>query len=84
MNKSQLEIYQEKQCELVKDFNGDIIAVKDGVCLGKFDTFVEALRSMKNKGYTEGDYMIIKCTPDNTEYTAFFANYISFTENCYA
>ena len=84
MGKSQLEMYKERQIELVKEFNNEIIAVKDGECLGKFNSLVEAYRAMDNSGYKEGEYIIIKCTPDDSEYTAFFANCVFFGEYCHA
>jgi hypothetical protein len=71
-------MYIEQQEELLKDFDGKIIAVKDGVCLGAFTTLVDAYRAMKTAGYEDGEYMIVRCTPGNSEYTAHFANPFAF------
>ena len=68
---SQLEMYQARQNEIVKEHNGKIIAVKDGEVQGVFDSKVEALRLMQEK-YAPGTFMIIRCTPDDEEYTAVF------------
>jgi hypothetical protein len=84
MKKSQLDMYKENQNEIVNQYQGKIIAVKDGYCIQAFDSLVEASRAMKDKGFTEGDYLIIKCTPGNSEYSAFFANCIMFNDPCYA
>ena len=75
---SQLEMYQARQAEIVKEYNGKIIAVKDGGVQGAFDSLVEAYRTMLERGYREGEYMIIRCTPDDSEYTAWFANWHLF------
>jgi len=75
---SQLEMYQARQNEIVKEYNGEIIAIKDGEVQGKFDSLVEAYRAMLAKGYSEGEYMIIRCTPGDSEYTAWFANWHVF------
>jgi hypothetical protein len=78
VSKSQLEMYIERQEELLKDFNGKIIAVKDGQCLGAFENKLDAYRDMVAKGYKEGEYMIVRCTPGNSEYTSYFANWFVF------
>jgi hypothetical protein len=73
-------MYKARQAEIIKEYNGKIIAVKDGECLGAFGTLVEAYREMVAKNYAEGEYIIIKCTPGDSEYAAFFANWFVFDE----
>lgn len=65
---SELELYIQNQPELVKKYNGQIIALHHGRVEGVFDTKLDALTVMKAK-YAPGDFMIIKCTPGNKEYT---------------
>ena len=74
MEKSQLDFYKEVQSELLKNYANQIIAVKDGVCLGSYKTRVDALRDMESRGFKNGTYLIILCTPGEKEYTTFFAN----------
>ena len=67
---SELELYIQNQPELVKKYNGQIIALHHGRVEGVFDTKLDALTAMKAK-YAPGDFMIIKCTPTNKEYTKY-------------
>lgn len=65
---SELELYIQNQPELVKKYNGQIIALHHGRVEGVFDTKLRAWKAMKSK-YAPGDYLIIKCTPGDGEYT---------------
>jgi hypothetical protein len=73
--KSQLDMYKERQAELLKDYDGKIIALKDGECLGAFDSKLDAYRAMVAEGLKEGEYMIILCAEGDSEYTSYFANW---------
>lgn len=80
MTKSQLDMYIEQQDVLLKDFDGRIIAMKDGQCLGAFENKIDAYRDMVSKGYKEGEYIIVRCTQGDSEYTSYFANWFIFGE----
>ncbi len=70
---SELELYIQNQPELVKKYNGQIIALRHGQVEGVFDTKLKAWNAMKAK-YATGDFMIIKCTPTNNEYTKYISS----------
>jgi hypothetical protein len=70
-NKSQLDMYIEHQREFLKDYEGQIIAVKNGEVMGVYSSKTEAFDTMI-KQYTPGDFIIIKCTKDDKEYTRRF------------
>lgn len=67
---SELELYIENQTGLVKRYNGKIIALHHGEVEGVYGSKLEAFRAMRTK-YEPGDFMIIKCTPGNEQYTIF-------------
>jgi hypothetical protein len=69
---TQLEMYIERQKALVADYNDKIIALKDGDVLGVYPTKTDALEDMLRKNLSPGEFMIIKCTPGDEEYTARF------------
>lgn len=69
---SQLDMYKERQSELVKTHNGKIIAVRNGQCLGEFATKTDALSVMLAQGYVPGTFIIIRCTEGDKEYTRHF------------
>lgn len=74
MSKSQLEMYIENQENLLKEHNGQIIAVQDGKFLGSYSDELTAYRDMVKRGIKDGNYMIVECTPGNSAYTSFWAN----------
>lgn len=74
MSKEQLDMYIEKQEELLERFNGKIIAVSNGECIGAYDSLVDAYRDMVARNLQEGDYIILRCTPGPSAYTSYFAN----------
>lgn len=69
---SQLEMYIRRQNTLVAEYNGKIIALKDGEVLGVYPTKTDALEDMQRIRLVPGEFMIIKCTPGDAEYTARF------------
>ncbi len=78
MPKSQLDMYIENQDNLLKEHNGQIIAVQDGQFLGAYPDKLTAYRDMKSRGIEDGKYMIVECTPGDSAYTARFANWYVF------
>ena len=69
---TQLEMYIERQNALVAEYNDKIIALKDGEVLGVYPTKTDALEDMQRRRLAPGEFMIIKCTPGDEEYTARF------------
>ncbi|MDR2368293.1 MAG: hypothetical protein LBF58_09335 [Deltaproteobacteria bacterium] len=78
--KSQLDYYIDNQDELVKKYNGKIIALKDGECEGVYGSKTAALKSMLAAGHEPGTFMIILCTPGDGQYTATFHSNVSFDQ----
>lgn len=76
-NPSELELYIQNQPELVKKYNGQIIALHHGQVEGVFDSKLEALDAMDAK-YAPGDFLIIKCAPGDKEYTRRFRSRVYF------
>ena len=76
---TQLEMYKVKQSEIVKEYNGKIIAVKDGVVQGEYPNKLAALQDMQAK-FPPETFLILKCTEGNEEYTAVFHSRVSFNQ----
>jgi hypothetical protein len=81
--KNQLDMYIAAQNELVKEYNGKIIAVKDGKALGVYPSKTEALEDMA-KRYEPGTFIIIKCTSGDEEYNRRFRSRVHIRESAYA
>jgi len=69
---TQLEMYIHQQNMLVAEYKGKIIALKDGKVLGEYSTRTDALEDMQRRHLAPDEFMIIKCTPGDEEYTARF------------
>ncbi|MCL1985436.1 MAG: hypothetical protein FWG59_03210 [Betaproteobacteria bacterium] len=74
---TQLDMYKARQAEIVREYDGQIIAVKDGEVLGAYPSKTEALDAMCER-FTPGEFMIIKCTPGDEEYTLRFRSRMMF------
>ena len=71
----ELELYKQNQQELLKVYNGKIIALHNGEVQGVYHSKTAALADMENR-FEPGDFMIIKCIPGNSEYTRTFRNFV--------
>lgn len=71
-----MEMYIDNQETLVKEHDGEIIAVQDGKFLGAYPTKLAACRAMLAQGKKEGEYVVIECSPGDTAYTSYWINYI--------
>ena len=78
---AQLDMYKARQAEIVREFNGKIIAVKDGEVLGAYPSKTEALDAMCER-FAPGTFLIIKCTPGDEEYTLRFRSRAVFSQEC--
>lgn len=79
----ELELYKQNQSELLKEYNGKIIALHDGEVQGVYSSKTAALADMETK-FPPGDFMIIKCTPGDGEYTCRFRSPVFFSAPAFA
>ena len=75
---SQLDMYKANQAEIVQKYDGQIIAVKDGEVLGAYQSKTEAFDSMI-KRHPPGEFIVIKCTKGDEEYTRRFRSRAVFS-----
>jgi len=80
---TQLDMYKARQAGIVQEYNGKIIAVKDGEVLGEYPSKTEALDAMCER-FEPGSFLIIKCTPGDEEYTLRFRSRAIFDQRCSA
>lgn len=67
--KEQFHYYLENQEMFVEQYNGRVVALKDGEVLGDFANHGEAIRELKLKGYDLGTFMLQRVSPGNEAYT---------------
>ncbi|MDR1857694.1 MAG: hypothetical protein LBR22_11195 [Desulfovibrio sp.] len=58
-----MDMYINNQQEIVKTYNCMIVAVKDGEVVDDYPSRYDALNDMKKRGFDDGPYIIILCTP---------------------
>jgi hypothetical protein len=77
---TQLDMYIAHQKEFVREYNGKIIALKDGEVQGAYPTITEALEDMASQ-FAPGEFMIIKCTPGDEEYVKKIRQQVTFLQS---
>lgn len=68
---NELDLYIQNQPELLKKYNGAIIALHHGEVQGVYPSKLDALNAMMER-YKPGDFIVIKCTPGDSEYTRWY------------
>lgn len=71
------EWYIANQGELVKQYNGKVLAIKNKTILAAYDSEMDALIETE-KTHEPGTFIIQKCTPGDEAYTATFHSRVVF------
>lgn len=75
--KKEFEYYIEHQMELVKQYNGKFIVIKDKTVIGAYDEEVDAIKETTKK-HDLGTFLVQKCDPGVENYTQTFHSRVSF------
>jgi len=67
----EFEWYLANQEQLVKQYNGRVIVVKDERVIGDYADVANAVEET-SKIHPKGTFLVQKCTPGNQDYTAVF------------
>lgn len=68
--------YLEHQEELIKDYNGKFIVIKDGKVLGAFASALEAIETTTEQ-HELGTFLVQKCEHGNASYTQTYHSRVS-------
>ena len=77
MQKDDFEWYKKNQEELLKQYDGKVLSIKDEKVLGAYDSEIEALTET-SKTHEQGTFIIQKCSPGDQDYTITFRSRVSF------
>ena len=66
--KKEFEYYLQHQDELVKQYNGKYIVIKDSVVIGAYASELEAV-TITSCEHELGTFLIQKCEPGTSSYT---------------
>jgi len=72
----EFDYYLKNQTELVKQYEGKFIVIKDQKVVGVFDSELEAYTEMQ-KTEDLGTFLIQQCTPGKESYTQTFHSRVS-------
>ncbi len=78
MQKEDFKWYVKNQEELLKEYNGKVLAIKNEKVLGAYGTEIEALTET-TKQHDQGTFIIQKCTPGDQDYTITFHSRVAFS-----
>ena len=65
----EFEFYLAHQDEMVANYDGKVIAIKDGNVLGAFGTYIEAITKVE-KDHPLGTFLLQRVSPGEEAYTA--------------
>lgn len=68
--------YLEHQDELVKEYNGKFVVIKDHKVLGAFASALEAVENT-TKQHELGTFLVQKCEPGSASYTQTYHSRVS-------
>ena len=74
----QLEYFKTHQDELVKQYKGKFLVIKDQEVQGVYDTEMEAYKDAKKK-FELGTFLIQQCLPGEESYTQTFHSRVAFS-----
>jgi hypothetical protein len=66
--KKEFQYYLEHQNELVKQYNGKFIVIKDNKVIGAYDSELEAVTGTSQQ-HELGTFLVQKCEPGTSSYT---------------
>jgi hypothetical protein len=75
--KKEFEFYLAHQSELVRDYNGKVVVIKDEKVLNVFNTPLEAVTETQ-KHYPLGTFLVQRVSPGDTAYTHTFHSRVMF------
>lgn len=76
--KKEFEYYLSHQDELVKQYDGKYIAIRDCNVIGAFDSELEAVEKTAEK-YELGTFLVQKCERGSESYTQTYHSRVVFT-----
>lgn len=77
--KQEFEHYLTNQQELVKEYNGKFIVIKNQTVIGAYDQELEAIKET-TKDHKLGTFLVQKCEPGESSYTQTFHSRVALIQ----
>ena len=78
MLEKEFDYYLKHQSELVREYNGKVLVIKDESVIGVYDTEESAYFESQKK-HTIGTFLIQLCTPGEEAYSQTFHSRVTFS-----
>jgi hypothetical protein len=75
----EFKYYLEHQEELVKQYNGKFIVIKDLEVIGTYDSELEAVQKSAEK-HELGTFLVQKCEPGSESYRQMYHSRVAFVQ----
>ena len=69
--------YLKHQDELIREYNGKFIVIKDDAVIGKYESELEAVEET-SKQHELGTFLVQKCVPGSESYTHTYHSRVMF------
>ena len=69
--------YLEHQDELIREYNGKFIVIKDDAVIGEYESELEAVEET-SKRHELGTFLVQKCVPGSESYTHTYHSRVMF------
>ena len=73
----EFDYYLEHQDELIKEYNGKFIVIKDDAVIGEYESELEAVEET-SKRHELGTFLVQKCVPGSESYTHTYHSRVMF------
>ena len=73
----EFQYYLDNQVDLVSQFDGKVLVIKNQQVIGNFDTEIEAIDETK-KTETLGTFLVQRCSAGEANHTATFHSRVAF------
>ena len=75
--RKEFQYYLEHQNELVKQYNGKFIVIKDNKVIGAYDSELEAVTETSQQ-HELGTFLVQKCEPGTDNYLQMYHSRVAF------
>ena len=76
--KKEFDYYLKNQDELVKEYNGKFIVIKDCKVIGAYDSELDAIKET-TKNHELGTFLVQRCEQGDASYTQAYHSRVIFT-----
>ena len=74
----EFQYYLDNQDEIVREYNGKFVVIKNCALIGAYDNELDALQKTKEE-HQAGTFLVQRVSPGDTEYSQTFHSRVTFS-----